>query len=465
MAATLAEELARLSETSHLVLRGAAVVGDPFEPELAAAAAGVSEPIALAALDELTRSTLVRQTDTPRRFRFRHPLLRRAVYDAAPAGWRLRAHELSASALAARGATASERAHHVERSGRKGDHDAVSTLHEAGDEAVHRAPESAARWFAGALRLLRDDAPAEDRVELLLSRAEALASCGHFAEGYAALLECIELVPAEAVALQVRLTTACAGMEHLLGHHEMAHRRLAAARDRVEEGLASPEAAALMIELAVDGVYRMQFSRIAAQATQALDTARPLGNQPLVATAAAARAWGAALAGFVPVARTYRAEASVLVDDLSDQELALRLDAAVHLAGAELYLDLFESAGSHAERVIAVAQSDRTAGLHPVRVHGPGLGADAARRAGRRRRDPRREPSRRSRLLGNAQSLAGLLLNRSLTALAAGDLELAVSDGPGERRPHGGDGRWTHPGRRDVVARSCAARDRRPGPR
>ena len=32
-----------------------------------------------------------------------------------------------------------------------------------------------------------------------------------------------------------------------------------------------------------------------------------------------------------------------------------------------------------------------------------------------------------SRLLGNDQSLAGLILNRSLTALAAGDLELAVS--------------------------------------
>ena len=32
-----------------------------------------------------------------------------------------------------------------------------------------------------------------------------------------------------------------------------------------------------------------------------------------------------------------------------------------------------------------------------------------------------------ARLLGNAQSLAGLLLNRSLTALAAGDAELAVS--------------------------------------
>ncbi|HUG65043.1 MAG TPA: alcohol dehydrogenase catalytic domain-containing protein [Gaiellaceae bacterium] len=39
---------------------------------------------------------------------------------AATAGWRLGAHERCAEALAARGATASARAHHVERSAREG---------------------------------------------------------------------------------------------------------------------------------------------------------------------------------------------------------------------------------------------------------------------------------------------------------------------------------------------------------
>jgi DNA-binding CsgD family transcriptional regulator len=425
VAATLAEELALLPETSHLVLRGAAVVGDPFEPELAAAAAGVSETIALAAVDELTRFTLVRRTDVPRRFRFRHPLVRRAVYDAAPAGWRLSAHERSAAALASRGASAAERAHHVERAARKGDQGAVSTLREAGEATAHRAPESAARWFSGALRLLRDDAPVEDRVELLLARAQALAGCGHFTEGYAALLESIDLVPAEALALRVRLTTACAGMEHLLGHHAMAHNRLAAALDSLQD-TASPEAAALMMELAVDGVYRLEFSQIAAQAGQALDTARPLGNQALVATAAAARAWGTALGGFVPAAQAYHSEAAALVDDLSDHELALRLDSAVHLAGAELYLDLFDSAGGHAERVIAVARATGQPAFIPfafmilawVRMLRGELADGAETLDG---------AIEESRLLGNSQSLAGLLLNRSLTALAEGDLQLAVA--------------------------------------
>ena len=72
---------------------------------------------AIDALDELLALDLIRATDVPRRFRFRHPLVRRAVYEAAPGGWRLGAHERTAAALAERGAPASARAHHVEIGG------------------------------------------------------------------------------------------------------------------------------------------------------------------------------------------------------------------------------------------------------------------------------------------------------------------------------------------------------------
>ena len=80
VAAALAEELALLSDGARLVLQGGAVAGDPFEPELAAAAAAMPEASVLEALDELLKLDLVRQTEVPRRFRFRHPLIRRAVY-------------------------------------------------------------------------------------------------------------------------------------------------------------------------------------------------------------------------------------------------------------------------------------------------------------------------------------------------------------------------------------------------
>src|SRR6185295_10073631 len=90
----------------------------------------------------------------PRRFVFRHPLLRRAVYEAAPAGWRLAAHERAAAALAARGAAPAERAHHVEQYAARGDEEAISLLLEAGTAAAARAPGAATRWFETTLELL-----------------------------------------------------------------------------------------------------------------------------------------------------------------------------------------------------------------------------------------------------------------------------------------------------------------------
>ena len=106
---------------------------------------------ALQALDELIGHDLVRSAEVPRRFRFRHPLVRRAVYESCPPGARLAAHERSANALAARGAPAAARAHHVEHAARYGDLAAVAVLREAGEATAHRAPVSAARWFGIAL--------------------------------------------------------------------------------------------------------------------------------------------------------------------------------------------------------------------------------------------------------------------------------------------------------------------------
>src|SRR5262249_21373093 len=87
--ASLAEELSLHACAGRLLLEGAAVAGAPFEPELAAAAAATSETAAIDVLDELLRLDLVRTTEMPRRFRFRHPLVRRAVYETTAGAWRL----------------------------------------------------------------------------------------------------------------------------------------------------------------------------------------------------------------------------------------------------------------------------------------------------------------------------------------------------------------------------------------
>src|SRR5204862_1767704 len=53
VAASLSEELGLLSDDARRLLDGASVAGDPFEPELAAAAAATSEAAAMEAIDEL----------------------------------------------------------------------------------------------------------------------------------------------------------------------------------------------------------------------------------------------------------------------------------------------------------------------------------------------------------------------------------------------------------------------------
>ena len=425
VAAALADELTVLSDSAQLALEGAAVAGDPFEPELAAAAAATSEAAAMAALDELLGLDLVHGTEVPRRFRFRHPLIRRAVYVSTPAGWRLGAHARCAEALEARGASATARAHHVERSARQGDAAAVATLREAGDAAAQRAPASAATWFGHALRLLPDAAPAAVRVELLLSRARALVATGQFADGHAALLHSIGLVPTDAVALRVRLTTACAGVEHLLGRHDQAHARLAGVMASLRDPR-SPEAAVLMIELAMDGFFRMDYDVMREWAERALATARPLSDRPLVAAAVAVLAFANATSGATPEADARRSEAVALVADLDDDELALRLDAAANLAGAELYLDRYADAGAHAERAISLARATGQSEFIPLAYSI--LGQVKLLRGQLAEADELLDNAvEAARLSGNVQALAGNLGQHSFAALAAGDVATALA--------------------------------------
>jgi tetratricopeptide (TPR) repeat protein len=356
IAASLREELGSVSDEARTLLQGASVAGDPFEPELAAAAAATSEAAAIDALDELLQLDLVRPTDVPRRFRFRHPLIRRAVYEATVGGWRLAAHERCAEALAAQGASAAARAPHVERSAREGDLVAVAVLREAGDAAVRLAPETAARLFGEAFRLLPRTASAEDRIEYLVARAGALTAAGYYADSHGALLDALGIVPYESHATFARLTRACAAVETLLERHEQAGDRLAKALGSCPAP-DSPEAVAILIELAMNGFWRSSYEVMHQSAERAVHAARRLSDVPLTAAALAVCAMADSMMGAVERAESDRAEAASLVESLFDTELAQRLDAAGLLAGAELYIDRYAEADAHAERALNVARA------------------------------------------------------------------------------------------------------------
>jgi DNA-binding CsgD family transcriptional regulator len=357
VSAALAQELGLLCVTTRRLLEGAAVAGDPFEPELAGAAAELTEDAARAALDELLECDLVRPTELPRRFRFRHPLVRRAVYEAMPGGWRLGAHERAAKALAARGAQPSARAHHVEQSGRVGDLNVIALLSQAGAAAAQRAPASAARWFEAALRLLPDErVGSEQRIELLIALATSLAAAGRLRDSRSSLRLLLELVPDEAAAVRVKVIVRCATIENLLGCHSHARDRLRSALDELSDR-SLPEAIALMIEVAIDGFYSADYGRMRDWAKQALDGARPLGERPLVAATTAIVAFACACAGDVAEGQRHTDEAARLVNALSDSELARRLDASPALAWAEYSLERYEDSIGHSERGIAAARA------------------------------------------------------------------------------------------------------------
>ena len=89
-------------------------------------------------------------------------------------------------------------------------------------------------------------------------RSSALTAAGHFAESHEALLEAVALAADEPPATRARLARACAAVEGLLGRQEQAGARLLSAiEDLPDQG--SPEAVALMIELAINLVWRAKY--------------------------------------------------------------------------------------------------------------------------------------------------------------------------------------------------------------
>ena len=425
VAAALTDELTLLSDGARRVLEGAAVAGDPFEPELAAAAAAVSEASAMEAVDVLVQLDLVRPTEVPRRFRFRHPLVRRAVYEATPNGWRLGAHERSAETLAARGVSAPGRAHHVERSAREGDVEAVAVLREAGEQTAARAPATAARWFAAALRLLPETAPAQERVELLLARAGALTTSGQFADSHSVLLDAIAIAPADSHALQARLARACAGVESLLGRQEQAGHRLVTALERLPDR-DSRDAATLMLQLTVNALWRTSYEAMHGWAESALEVARQLGDAPLTAAALAELALADSMTGAPERAESNRSDAAALVDSLSDDELARHVEAAAWLAGVELYLDRYADADVHANRALAVARATGQ-GEHFLLLVATLGGVWRQRGKLTEAAELLDGGIEAARLLGNTHALVWTLLSRSAAALRMGDVELALA--------------------------------------
>jgi len=427
VATAIAVELAGLSPMELGVAQAAAIAGDPFDLDLAVAASDRPEEEVLEAIDVLLSRDLIRETDFPRRFQFRHPIVHRAVYGSCPPSVKVSCHRRVVEALGRRGASAIAHATHVEQSARYGDRSAVEILSQAAEEAAANAPMSSVRWLIAALRILPADAPVAERATLLTHLAASQGALGHFTDAHDTLEECLALNGETDDAPGVETVVRCAEMEQLLGRHGESRARL----EKAYSGLSDPGSKAgvsLLIALTTASLYLSDHDRMLEWGERAVDAAKSLNDAALVAAASAAHTMGAAFAGRVGLGLELHERCTLLIDSLSDDIIVSRLDALSNLAAAETYLDHHVQGCEHGERALRLARATGQSHLLPILT--PILGTSLAL-TGRMERSAEvlDDAIEAARLVGDAQGLSMNLFNRALAASMAGDLETALRTG------------------------------------
>lgn len=424
--AALAGELRGIPSAAARFLEAAAVAGDPFDLDVAGRTTGIASADVLASLDDLLAADLIRSTDVPRRFRFRHPIVRRAVYESIPSGRRLDLHAGAATALKAAGASQAARAPHVVQAGLPGDDAAIDLLAAAAHDVAPRAPATAAVWLEAALRLLPSDATDERWIEILIPAAETRASAGDLEGSRAAWREALARVGGGDGDSRARIIAALTPIERMLGRRSEIVTLLEALLAQAAPG--SPETGALEIEAAADAFYAADSERLLEYARRALGSAQALESRPLSASAAALLAMGELAAGNNSAAEAHAAEAKSLVDALADPELASRLDALYYLGRAESYLDRHDESVRHVERGAALLRTaEQGHWLVPMLSFlGPALAAVGRIADGI---TVANEASEAARLTSNPQLLTWALHGLSAVATTAGDATIAIQAG------------------------------------
>jgi DNA-binding NarL/FixJ family response regulator len=423
VAVALSSELAALEPAVRRLVEGAAVVGDPFELTLAGEVAQLDEPAALRALDTLLATGLVRATPVPRRFAFRHPLVRDAVFGGVPGGWRLGAHARAATALERRGAGAVARARHVEHAAVAGDAEAIAVLSAAAHQLQAPAPASAARLFAATLRLLPDGPEHESpRARLSARLADAQAAAGDAAAARRTLDDALRVASS---AERLALTVALANQEWWLGGHELARRRLHVALGDVP---AEPSAdrIRLRLALALTALFAGELTAAEDHASDARDDARAIGDAVFEAAALSAGALASVLRANGPQAGDRLAESTAALERLTVEQLTTRLVALWMHGRARRMLGRFDDALADLERGAALAiETSRERITLMLTVESARTLIELGRVADARR--AAQDGVERAELTGNPRVALWAHSTLSAATLAAGDVAGALS--------------------------------------
>ncbi|MFE5869072.1 ATP-binding protein [Streptomyces roseifaciens] len=366
--AALQEELDGLPVLTQTCARAGAVLEDSFDADLASVVAGAEEAAALAAFDELTQRDLLRREGLLGRFRFRHPLVRTAVYQNAGSGWRIEAHKRAANALALRGAPPAARAPHIRQSARPEDAHTVEALVAAADQMTALAPVTAAEWLGAAIAL-SDPRQEQPKPELLLKQATALITAGRLREGQDILRTAAHALPAGDLRLRARIATTRADVAYQLGHYHRATTLLLRELKDGADGLSPAEIADLQLGVASVAMRRGDVNSAAERSEEALRTLEDPGGdgQPGRESMRAARARSLlalahATAGDAAQADLHLERAVQALDDTDDRILAPHVDVPALTGWAELTRGNLDAALRHLDRGLRLARlTGRTA--------------------------------------------------------------------------------------------------------
>ena len=175
---TILRRLSFLPEPTLVALRSAAILGSGFSLTDLATVTGRSAVDLSVVLAEAIRARVVE--DDGARLRFRHELIRDAIYEDLAGSVRRALHREAGQRLAQAGAPALQVAEHLARGAAPGDPEAVAWLARAARQAAPRSPDVAAELLDRAVRLMAPGDPGRDR--LLAERASSLMWAGRIAD-------------------------------------------------------------------------------------------------------------------------------------------------------------------------------------------------------------------------------------------------------------------------------------------
>jgi DNA-binding CsgD family transcriptional regulator len=347
-------EIAALSPQEVTGASAAAVLGDPFSPDLLAEVAELAPDAVSASLGKLVDLDLIRSGSGPA-LAFRHPLVRSVVYGRTDPVWRMGAHRRSLSRLTAVGAPASSRARHIEQGAIVWTAELAAVLEQAGHESMSTSPLSAAHWFSVELGLMPKTADfAARRFETSYLLARALCLAGRFTESRTLLHKILHDAPADAVIDRPAAVVLCAHADQRLGRYAEATALLRQEIDRLGDRGAAAQRVSLCLELALTAVLANDYAATRPDIAWALQTARSTGDALSEATALAFGAFGEVCMGQAELARAAASEAARLVDGLPDTALVDEREALSMLGWAEILLERFADAERHLARSRAI---------------------------------------------------------------------------------------------------------------